>query len=142
MAIRSKKRTMSARIVLTAEAYKAVEESSFKNCRTVSQELSYMIERQIAGKLPQESIKYAPLDRYDAPVALYDATTAHPDAQGATETTESTLPPAEWTHEQEDGIYAIGKDAGLAESQVTALRLIHKNYGAVLAAIEDEKVPA
>ena len=134
MAKKAKKRTMAARIVLTVHAYKAVEEAAFRNCRTVSQELSYRIERQIEAKSPQEPI-YAPITRYDEPAASQEP-------RLALEAPLAALPPARWTQAQEDSIYALGKETGLAESQITALRLIHKHFEAVKTAIETERVPA
>lgn len=101
-----------------------------------------MIERQIVGKMAPEAKTCAPLARYDDPLSHSDGPTASQDAKGAPELPHAALPTADWTQEQEDGIYALGKGAGLAESQVTALRLIHKNYDAVIAAIESERVPA
>jgi len=126
-----KKRKMAARILLTAEAYNSVERSAFKNCRTVSQELTYMVERQIAGKAPVNGsqLPQDAQERYDAPVVAEDVI-------------GPPLPPEGWTEAQETEVYALGKDAGLGESQVTALRLIHKHFEAVKAAIEAEKVAA
>ena len=132
------KRSMAARIVLTAQAYKAVADAAFQNCRTVSQELSYMIERQIGQKCAKSDpvlFVAGANDRYDTPAATQEV-------RHATEAATATLPPAGWTQEQEDAIYALGKDAGLTESNITALRLIHKHFDAVKAAIESERVPA
>ena len=139
MARRSKKRTMSARIVLTAEAYEAVEVAAFKNCRTVSQELTYRIEGQIGGKGTGSPLM---LTNTDATMARYDAPAASQDAPQALEPSLAALPAAGWTPEQEAEIYALGQAAGLGAAQVTALRLIHKDYGFVVAAIEAERVPA
>ena len=133
---RKARRTHAARIALTAAVYQAVESAAFKNCRTVSQELSYMIERQIAGKAP------APALAYNAPLAHYDSPAASQDAPQANEPSPVDLPPPGWTPEQEAKIYALGQDAGLGEAQITALRIIHKHYGAVVTAIEAERVPA
>lgn len=143
MARRSKKRTMSARIVLTAEAYGAIESAAFKNCRTVSQELSYRIERQIEQKHAITETPYIPpLACYDEPEPRQYVSAASRDAPGTPGMAKATLPPAGWTPEQESEIYVLGQAAGLGDAQVTALRLINKNYEAVKAAIESEKVAA
>lgn len=128
-----KERTKSARVKLTAAAYKIIEAAAFKNCRDVSQELSYRIESQISGKaVPAHALDY------DAPAtARYDEAPAPvEDILGA------PLPPAGWTPEQETDIQALGSEAKMSEAQITALRLIHKHYDAVKAAIKSEKVLA
>jgi len=128
---------MSAKIVLTVEAYKAIEAAAFKNCRTVSQELSYRIERQIEGKAPAMEISsYVPIDRYDAPAATPTTVPV------AAELPHAILPSPGWTPEQETEIYELGKAAGLGDAQITALHLIHKTYDATKTAIESEKIAA
>lgn len=130
----AKKRNKVARIVLTSQAYKAIEDAAFKNCRTVSQELSYRIERQIEGK-PVSVAPAVRLDRYD------DAPTVEAAPVAPVESVKP-LPPAGWTKEQEDAINVLGAGLGKTEAEITMLRLIHKDYNSVKAAIEAEAVPA
>lgn len=133
---RKAKRIKAGEVHLTAAGLKTIESRAFQNCRTVDQELTYMVERMILGRtMATETPVYTTIDRYDAPAGLQDA-------QGAPETPQAALPPAGWTPEQESEIYVLGQAAGLGDAQVTALRLINKGYEATKAAIEAEKVPA
>lgn len=134
MSRKATKRTMSARIVLTPSAYKAIEQAAFKNCRTVSQELSYRIECQIAGHSVVRTSSAAQPDKYDDPVQK-----SEPNSDSC------VIPPMtneSWTDEQESEIAALGKSSGLSDGQLMALRIIHKTFDGVKAAIVSEGVPA
>ena len=137
MAKRSSRRTrtMAARIYLTTEAYKQVEASAFKNCRTVPQELTFMVEsllvKRAATPARYDSPEPIP-ERYDDPAPR----TAAPEP--TTEAPEAAPQDDSWTPEQEAQVIDAGHAKGLSPAQITALRLIHKTPEAVFAAIESE----
>ena len=129
-------RTQAARVPLTDDAYAAIEAAAFKNCRTVSQELTYRIEAGLRG--PSTPAPYYPPSPppplgADAPTGPYMETTPQV-------TVTSGVPPEVimWTQEQEAMIEAAAKTAGVGEGQLAALRLIHKTPEAVLAAVQAE----
>lgn len=130
---RKAKRIKAGEVSLTKDGLKMIEAEAFKNCRTVDEELTYIVERALSGKpVASPMVK---VERYDdAPVVVDEPTVAGEQVKA--------LPPAGWTQEQEDAIYVLGKGAGMGEAQITTLRLIHKDYDSVKAAIEAEAVPA
>ena len=134
-----KTRTATARIYLTAAAFRQVEAAAFKNCRTVPQELTFMVESLLAKKTAAPARYDAPIpERYDAPESQLESN-EYSDAPAPTGPAETG-----WTPEQEVRAQEAGVAKGLSEAQITAMRLIHKTPEAVLAAIEDEakEVPA
>ena len=134
MAKKTKSRTMKASIHLTAAAYKQLEATAFRNCRTVSQELTFMVERALEGQRAVTAIPRA----LAVPVA-YDAPAQEPTQEYNPPAPDTTAAyPGVWTEAQEAEALAAGQAAGMKEAEVTALKLIHKTPEAVLAAIQAE----
>ena len=130
MARKTRKRTMAVRISLTNKAYKQVEIAAFKNCRTVSQELTYMVERQL--------VVHGPIKTYDAPTCddpKYDSPDQNNQSQSAFISNGHDLP---WTQEQEYRIGTFAKEANISEAQLTALKFLHKTPEDVIEAIKSE----
>lgn len=131
---KKKVRNIAVRINLTAQAYKMVEESAFKNCRTVSQELTYIVERQILREVPATSVKVA----YDAPAPAEDV----PPPPAEPQEPAQHIPGAPWTDEQEAQILAIGKECGMGEAEITMHKLLHKTFDATVASMRAEVAAA
>ena len=138
--IHRRTRKMAARIQLTKDAYRQVESAAFKNCRTVSQELTYMIESLIGKRIQTQIASDSVPVRYDDPAPMLTGAVGSSDdfkfSQQPSAPAESTA----WTQEQEDQAFEVGRAKGLSEAQVTTLRLLHKTPEAVAAAIEAESV--
>lgn len=97
MTKKAKKRIMAAEIHLTKSAFKQVEEIAFKNCRTISQELSYMIERQLDKK---ENQSVANDFTSPQPVFTYDSPTQEKkDSPELQFTTSPVVGNVHWTEE-------------------------------------------
>lgn len=128
---RKAKRIKAGEVSLTKDGLKMIEAEAFKNCRTVDEELTYIVERALSGK---PSVPVARIERYDEAPTV-EAEPVHVESV-------KPLPPEGWTQEQEDAINVLGIGLGKTEAEITMLRLIHKDYASVKAAIEAEAVPA
>lgn len=132
------KRTMSARISLTNEAYKKVSAAAFKNCRTVSQELTYMVERQTIAHEPIQRYDSTPADDQNFP---FDAIppAPHQDMRGQTndpnQASQGQTNDPTWTLAQEDQIVIIGKERGLSDAQILAVKFMNRTFEATREAI-------
>lgn len=126
-----KNRTKMVRVYLTKEGLKAVEDSAFKNCRTVSQELSFMIERQLKTSVSDSpSISHPKEARYDDPQAV------------PKENFNGTLIPSSedspFYEEKEKEALVLIAQSGLTEAQAKALRLICKTQDELLVQLQVE----
>ena len=134
---KGKRRTAAARIYLTATAFRQVEAAAFKNCRTVPQELTFMVESLLSKKWanpPAAPAYTSGPERYDDPPAPDDAGPASDSAAGPEKSA--------WAPEQEARALEAGAEKGLSAAQVTAIRLIYKHHDAVMAAIDAEEAGA
>lgn len=133
-----KPRTKAARVPLTNEAYAQIEAAAFKNCRTVSQELTYRIE---AGLRSPAAVGAGPYFPPAPPPPMGADVPAGPFMETTPQVIVTNGVPPEvrlWTPEEEAHIEAAAKTAGVGEGQLAALRLIHKTPEAVLAAVQAE----
>ena len=134
MAKKAEKRIEAGRVSLTKAGLRKIRDIAFQNCRTVDQELTYMIEKLLTsgGKVnATQTYDYQEADVVPKSAEeFFEPSPVQPQAD------------VSWTQAQEDEISGLAKDRGWSDAQLMAAKFLHKTPEAVKEAIQCEKVAA
>ena len=124
--MKTKRRNKLVRVHLTQEVLLSVEKEAFKNCRTVSQQISFIVERNLPSSKQ---------------VMVLPAIISHGPGQvlGNAQFAAFPEPPPEPivpVEETEGEIAEIVAKLGMTEAQIKAVRLICKTSAAVLVQLK------
>lgn len=130
-----KTRTKLVRVYLTTEALGKIAASAFENCRNVSQELSYMIERQLNGK----TVNPAKINGAHAFVQTQTVVSEPKEIPGSVsrEAAPSTKEP---TEEERTKIDELIAQLNMSDSQIKATWLICETPERVISQLEEDLV--
>ena len=137
MAKRAFRRTVAGKVSLTREGLLKIKTIAFSNCRTVDQELTYMIEKMLEGSAAGRIFTTNGTDSSNT----YDG---QQEAQPtAFEPMGSVVSEVSWSPEDDKSIAELAFSNDVSEAQLSAYKFLHKTPDAVRGAIlADNAVPA
>lgn len=137
MAKRALRRTVAGKVSLTKEGLQKIKTIAFSNCRTVDQELTYMIEKMLEGSAAGRIFTTNGTDTSNT----YDGQQETQPA--AFEPMGSEASDASWSPDDDVSIASLAKANDISEAQLSAYKFLHKTPDAVRGAIlADKAVPA
>ena len=136
MAKRAFRRTVAGKVSLTKEGLQKIKAIAFGNCRTVDQELTYMIEKMLEGSAASRIFTA----NVTGSSNTYDGQEAPPAAVPAN--WDAVTPEVTWSPEEDQSIADLAKASDISEAQLSAYKFMHKTPDAVRGAIlADKAVP-
>lgn len=117
-----KRRTKKITVYLSPATYKTIEESAYRNCRTVSQEGSFLLESEVRKPAPFVAPPdYMPVPGGEDP-ADAEAYGREPDA----------------SKEEKSAALVRATNAGFSEGQIKVLRLSSRSTKEFIAKVDEQ----